>query len=612
MQDNEDSSNRSSPLLGVPYVYDKLPHDNSFRHLILQPGVGNEPLKCSLCTAPLPQISFEAISYVWGKDLKEKHILCDGHVIKITVNLFNVLQRLRLPDASRKLWADGICINQDVKEKGHQVAIMGQIYRLAKRVLIYIGPDNDGYGPQLCSLLNKVDEMIETTCQSIDMTPYSFPYPEANDPLLLDSRWKSMYYLLEHDWFRRGWVVREASLAQIGLIVWGSSEFDWGKLMRVYMWLTVRAWRTSMDNMIGRGSVRLHCSAYAREHRTFANALSMYRYASQSLLLDLDLARYLRLSDARDRIYAFMELSNHNHDAISITPDYNLPTMDVYRQFAIEYTRCTASTQILDYVVHPAGALDLSVASWIPRWDVPQRSMVVDSSGETCMTSRHDSVYQPVLVDDSTFRSRGVLWDSVRYTSDVLMFRSTTVRVLAKIWEDIKPHTKECPYGPNQMLDAFLNTLYFGQYAGELISWRKFRKAFKNKLRLFCELRADECSHQHNSATGEDAEMEDYLYNVRLLTNQRKFVITERGYIGMAYEAAQQGDICGIIFGCRIPCILRPTAQEGFFSFLGGAYVTGKETYGVEGDDMFCNILGEKYSKDWVDWDVEEQDISLV
>jgi hypothetical protein len=54
-----------------PYRYDSLPRDGHFRYLVLQPGVDDEPLQCSLHTATTDVEDFEAISYVWGSELKK-------------------------------------------------------------------------------------------------------------------------------------------------------------------------------------------------------------------------------------------------------------------------------------------------------------------------------------------------------------------------------------------------------------------------------------------------------------------------------------------------------------------------------------------------------------
>lgn len=113
-----------------PYEYAPLPRGNYTRYLVLQPGKDKEALLCHLHTCALTDLSeVETISYVWGSSNKTKRLWCAGKTIPITVNLRDVLRRVRLPDAPRTLWADSICINQeDRKEKSEQVALMGLIF----------------------------------------------------------------------------------------------------------------------------------------------------------------------------------------------------------------------------------------------------------------------------------------------------------------------------------------------------------------------------------------------------------------------------------------------------------------------------------------------------
>jgi hypothetical protein len=43
-----------------------------------------------------------------------------------------------------RLWTDAICINQqDLDERGHQVQLMGSIYRNAHMVIVWLGTDDD-------------------------------------------------------------------------------------------------------------------------------------------------------------------------------------------------------------------------------------------------------------------------------------------------------------------------------------------------------------------------------------------------------------------------------------------------------------------------------------
>jgi hypothetical protein len=58
--------------------------------------------------------------------------------------------------------------------------------------------------------------------------------------------------------------------------------------------------------------------------------------------------------------------------------------------------------------------------------------------------------------------------------------------------------------------------------------------------------------------------------------------------------------------------MLRKTGQEKHYMYLGATAILGKECSDVEEDGaMYCTMLGEEESKNWVDWGVEEEDIWL-
>jgi hypothetical protein len=82
--------------------------------------------------------------------------------------------------------------------------------------------------------------------------------------------------------------------------------------------------------------------------------------------------------------------------------------------------------------------------------------------------------------------------------------------------------------------------------------------------------------------------------------------------MGLTTAITQVEDLCGIIFGCRLPCILRNANQEQSYKFIGATYLVGKQAYESEGGGIVFPCLGHDDSKDWVDWDVEKQDIYLV
>ena len=147
------------------FTYSPLSGETSIRILTLAPGVRGDPLVARLGNEELGDLEapYEAISYVWGTGTRCSELRChDGYgchhdkgfgsgddgsssILPLTQSIDDALERLRLPDRPRRLWADQICINQaDVAERSQQVRLMNEIYRGAARVLVWLGRDEEG------------------------------------------------------------------------------------------------------------------------------------------------------------------------------------------------------------------------------------------------------------------------------------------------------------------------------------------------------------------------------------------------------------------------------------------------------------------------------------
>lgn len=124
-------------------MYDSLVHTDSIRLIELLPGLERTPLACNLVDVRKSHNpDYQALSYAWGEPVFSHTIreAASSSVLHITVNLFHALQALRDEHNPRILWADSLSINQlDLQEKGHQVALMGPIYRDAQRVVVWLG-----------------------------------------------------------------------------------------------------------------------------------------------------------------------------------------------------------------------------------------------------------------------------------------------------------------------------------------------------------------------------------------------------------------------------------------------------------------------------------------
>lgn len=229
----------------TPSIYQPLPRGHFTRVLVLEPGIGNQMIFGKLEVIDIDDNpDFEAISYVWGSRKKQRTIFCNKVAIKITQNLYEALRRIRNPSEQRTVWADAICINQnDVAERGHQVAFMGHLYSRAQRVLIHIAGNDEGHAACAASLVADVDTMVHITLKDIGPGFDHFPRTDSKIKRVAmeDSRWFSLGVLNDQPWFSRGWVIQEAGLAQDASIIRGDQTMiDWQAFMRCCVWYLFR------------------------------------------------------------------------------------------------------------------------------------------------------------------------------------------------------------------------------------------------------------------------------------------------------------------------------------------------------------------------------------
>ncbi|KAH7131598.1 hypothetical protein B0J13DRAFT_642410 [Dactylonectria estremocensis] len=133
-------------------TYDQLNHSSTYVRLVkilpAAPAAEEKPwysctnIRCELFTTPLEHApDFEALSYEWGSQpaKDEVSITVNSQTVLGRPNAAYALAALRT-DEPRIVWIDVLCINQgNDEEKNHQVKLMGDIYRRATRVLVWLG-----------------------------------------------------------------------------------------------------------------------------------------------------------------------------------------------------------------------------------------------------------------------------------------------------------------------------------------------------------------------------------------------------------------------------------------------------------------------------------------
>lgn len=176
------------------------------RVLDLDAGVSTSPLNGHLRHISLDVLEkplYETISYAWGETTLAEHILVAGGVINIPASAVSALQYMRLPDKSRALWIDCICIDQqDEMEKNHQVALMSDIYTNSQQTLSYIGED-DGTAAKAFEGIELIHKVLRKQAKgSIDLSQIHHMEMGTADLLRLQGIEPAIRGILTRPYFR--------------------------------------------------------------------------------------------------------------------------------------------------------------------------------------------------------------------------------------------------------------------------------------------------------------------------------------------------------------------------------------------------------------------------
>ena len=208
-----------------PYDSLQLDHGSKcIRVLDLSPGKGDDELKGTLRVVSLElSPKFEAVSYTWGKSYEGRKIAVNkDSKLDITDNLHKALLRFRSSLATRTLWVDALCINQnDIDERSIQVAFMGSIYEKASKVLVWLGEYNKA-------------SHSDSWRMRLPHKSIRFYHDGAFMSKPLNSRGKKFAAALEQalrdsypQWVDRAWIVQEFVLSRKAVLCFGALTIDY-------------------------------------------------------------------------------------------------------------------------------------------------------------------------------------------------------------------------------------------------------------------------------------------------------------------------------------------------------------------------------------------------
>ncbi|CAJ2501338.1 Uu.00g041910.m01.CDS01 [Anthostomella pinea] len=307
----------------VGYRYEPLPGKDFIRLVTIHPGEFADDIVISLEVTAFPLDNppvYEALSYVWGlpSDPGLVHVTCSRAQQRTTIlatqNLVVALRHLRYVDKPRVMWMDALSINQKADvEKSSQVAKMGEVFRLATRVVAWLGPEENDSDHAI--------GLMEYFGSQIDV-----------------------------DW---DYGFDEIYLAKSEAIVFaGFRRITWNTLRRALHLLHMKCISLiGVPNDFGQKLISLEGFIYQRLDMSVRDF--MYVFGNS------------RCHDPRDRIYGALSLLDKENRAIIPEPDYTKHWAQIYQDIATRYMRRTTR---LDLLLDCESLAGQTCASWVLDW----------------------------------------------------------------------------------------------------------------------------------------------------------------------------------------------------------------------------------------------------
>ncbi|OJD33896.1 het domain protein [Diplodia corticola] len=610
------------PQTQVPYRYKRLTSTATTRLVQIQPSTasGSGIVVDIIEAFPGGRVEYDALSYTWGTAAPDKPIVVNNdRRLLVTDNLARAMRRFRHPAETVSLWIDQLCIDQsNDRERSRQVAMMGTIYRSARKVIVWLGEGDDGPA-QLSNIrpgLRLAGQILEKLREDPGLKfDWSTSFGSAGAgflPRAGNKPWQALAAILRRPWFGRMWVIQEVVLSSSIEVYCGREMFTWEEVGKIVDYLDCDEYRAY--NI--RNSELVTELPFSRINRI----KKQHERGIRPDLFELMLAcRHFGATDERDKIYALLELGHHD-----ITPDYSMTPRDVFVDFAARTVRmaqqprhccgygaenphhfecCADGLQDRDKYLRImtmlccAGASNQRqplhgserLPSWVPDWTQPLQVRPFCFWGSKTFAAG-DSEYGEIRVHEGNARLSitGKLLDTIRAAGSVNLNLTANIADAKAERELIAQWYADCDRVVAQSHFPYPVT---GQAPGVVL-----KKIFEHNAISSTPPTATATApapahdaHQHRRPQHQQRRssgnlIDDLASPRNLLPDHhyestmgvavgRVLFLTTAGYMGLAPHGTRHGDVVFVMLGCDIPFVLRPAGSGNDGSGGGGDYV---------------------------------------
>ncbi|KAK2601524.1 hypothetical protein QQS21_004909 [Conoideocrella luteorostrata] len=497
---------------------------------------------------------YDSLSYAWGTE-KELVQIQNGpsstKSLVIPQNLATALKYVRYEDRPRVLWIDAICIDQsNTQERSQQVAIMGDIYGMARQVVVWIGTESDDSTFAL-ELLEHIGSKVEVDWSTITMRPAA---TDASEPEWADKNQRLPYQerdlvalnsLFHRTWFERLWTRQEVRLANTDAIVMcGTKMMSWKALRN-----SIFAIRLKPGKVFP--SEKTTEQFYDRIELIYAIIDERPR-PLQSMLAR---ARIAECSDPRDRVYALLNMLHPNEKALGIVPDHSKTTEELYQHVVLRHIEQYKSLHILSAC--QLGSRNMP--SWVPDWSTRSVLDPFWYCGEgDKLLDRSDASY----LGAGVLQASGLSVATINEVRD-LNFPQQLLHVAEHIIKLLPDNIIDGKYrheNGERLLEAYCRIFCCNEFGEKWSPTRSYTPDTQKSMEFFASMINMDKATMETTVELDAAGI--YLSYVYGNCRGRCLFSTKEGYVGLAPKSAKPGDEVCFLFGRDSPMVLRLVKEK--------------------------------------------------
>lgn len=560
------------------YKYNQPLKENEIRLLEIARHPEDNKLqgRIRICNLVEEKPRYEALSYLWGPSGPEVPKFPIGRqepVFDVFQNLYTALHRIlsRTDEGEyRTLWIDQICINQeDTIEQKAQLLLMGEIYKRAHDVLVWLGDPPPGvlnvagYLDQIPSIVKKIKRNVAR------IGPNFLPSVSAGLPINDDSVWAIIIDILHKEWYSRVWTLQEAVLGKRLVVYYGSNILDWEFIYGLYL-------------VYGAAPHMPLRSLHDEKEMVYKSIqwIQTYRRAREKSK-PIDFSHLLwtcGFKDCKydvDKIYGMLGMVEKDiKDRIPVDEKYKKDPRPVFLEAFKAAIKNDRQLHLLSLPFERDTRLGLP--SWCP--DLKRPNECVQLSGSFLAGIRSSTEKSSILAITD---------------SDFLSIQGVEVDKVLKIAKAQYRHLKEMDKRKKLMTEFHEETLRMAQevygtpepeeYCRTLIANTPRsldgRKWSTEEMRAGYQALFAEGPLQAHLNAMEKSLSGLYVSCAIQACGGRRFITTTKGRVGLAPADCKEGDVICVFLGSGVPYVLRPNVvgagESSTFSFVGDCYLHG-------------------------------------